>query len=318
MRNETPMKNPLREGMESERAAAPCALVIYGASGDLTHRKLVPALFGLYQKHLLPAAFHLIGTSRTEIATEEFRANLKRFMRESIPQLSDALWEGFAQNIEYLSGGFDDPKAYANLATRLDTLDRKKGTLHNRIFYLSTPPNVFEPIIANLGRAGLHRQEMGFSRLVLEKPFGRDLESAQELNRKVREFFEEKQIYRIDNADKGEMETLFSNLLSNAVKYNKDGGNIELKIERDENGLVRISCADTGIGLTEEDLKRLFGEFVRIKNEHTRNIEGSGLGLSILKKLAALYGGEVKVSSEYGKGSVFTISLKEAVPVSPS
>jgi glucose-6-phosphate 1-dehydrogenase len=199
MRDDTAMKNPLREGLTAERVAAPCALVIYGASGDLTHRKLIPALFGLYQKHLLPATFHLIGTSRSEISTESFRANLKQFLRESTPEISDTLWEGFAQNIDYVAGGFDDPQSYENLAILLDDLDRDKGTLHNRIFYLSTPPDVFEPIIANLGKAGLHREEKGFSRLVLEKPFGRDLESAQYLNRKVREFFQEQQIYRIDH-----------------------------------------------------------------------------------------------------------------------
>ena len=199
MEHETPLTNALRAGLTNERVATPCTLVIYGASGDLTHRKLVPALFGLYQKHLLPTAFHLIGTSRTVLSSEEFRADLKRFLLESVPTLSDALWEGFACNIEYLPGGFDEPAAYARLSRRLDELDKEKGTHHNRVFYLSTPPNVFEPIIANLGQAGLHHEEQGFSRLVLEKPFGRDLASAQYLNRKVREYFEEQQIFRIDH-----------------------------------------------------------------------------------------------------------------------
>lgn len=193
------MKNPLREGLTAGRIPAPCVLVIYGASGDLTRRKLVPALFGLYQKHLLPAAFHLIGTSRTPMTSEAFRENLKQFLFQSTAHVSDTLWEGFAGNIDYLPGGFDDPPAYERLAARLDDLDRQKGTLHNRIFYLSTPPNVFEEIIANLGRAGLHRQDQGYSRLVIEKPFGRDLDSARYLNGKVREFFDERQIFRIDH-----------------------------------------------------------------------------------------------------------------------
>lgn len=113
-------------------------------------------------------------------------------------------------------------------------------------------------------------------------------------------------------ADRGEMETLFSNLLSNAVKYNKEGGEIKLNIAK-ENGFIKVICADTGIGISEEDQKRLFGEFVRIKNEHTRDIEGSGLGLSILKKIAGLYGGEVKLSSKYEEGSVFSVTLKEKI-----
>jgi len=199
MNSETSLKNPLRESLTTGRIPAPCVLVIYGASGDLTQRKLVPALFGLYQKHLLPAAFHLIGTSRTPLTSELFRENLKHFLLQATPHISDTLWEGFARNIDYLPGGFDDPSAYERLAARLYTLDQQKGTLHNRIFYLSTPPNVFEEIIANLGRAGLHRQDPGYSRLVIEKPFGRDLDSARYLNGKVREFFEERQIFRIDH-----------------------------------------------------------------------------------------------------------------------
>ena len=199
MPNDTALKNPLRESLNTERVAAPCIMVIYGASGDLTHRKLVPALFDLYRKHLLPSAFHLIGTSRTKMTSEEFRANLKQFLLQSISHLSDTLWDGFAENIDYLPGGFDDPESYGELAARLDTLDRQKGTLHNRIFYLSTPPNVYEPIVANLGRAGLHGQEKGYSRLVIEKPFGHDLDSARHLNGRVREFFTEQQIFRIDH-----------------------------------------------------------------------------------------------------------------------
>jgi glucose-6-phosphate 1-dehydrogenase len=113
--------------------------------------------------------------------------------------LSDSLWEGFSQNIEYLPGGFDEPQAYERLAARLREIDKKKGTLHNRIFYLSTPPNVFETIIANLGQSGLNSEAKGFARIVLEKPFGRDLESAQYLNRQVRKVFKEEQIYRIDH-----------------------------------------------------------------------------------------------------------------------
>jgi len=111
-------------------------------------------------------------------------------------------------------------------------------------------------------------------------------------------------------ADKEEMEMLFSNLLSNAVKYNKQGGEIKLTIEKKDE-FVSISCSDTGIGISKEEQQRLFGEFVRIKNEYTRNIEGSGLGLSIIKKIAAIYNGEVKVESTYNVGSVFSVKLKE-------
>jgi len=113
------------------------------------------------------------------------------------------------------------------------------------------------------------------------------------------------------NADAGEMDMILSNLLTNAVKYNRQDGRVTLEISTPAPGSALIRCADTGIGMTPEEQAKLFGEFVRIKNEHTRAIDGSGLGLSILRKIAGLYGGGVKVSSAYGEGSVFTVTLKE-------
>jgi len=118
-------------------------------------------------------------------------------------------------------------------------------------------------------------------------------------------------------ADKGEMETMFSNLLSNAVKYNKQGGEIKLIIEK-KGEFVSIFYSDTGIGISKEDQQRFFGEFVRIKNEYTRNIEERGLGLSILKKIAAIYNGEVKVESTYNVRSVFLVKIKEPSLVAQS
>ena len=193
------LENPLREGLFADRVPAPCSLVIYGASGDLTHRKLVPALFDLYEKHLLPSSFSLFGISRSQITDEDFKKGLKAALKESEPQLSDSLWNSFSQNFHYMAGAYDDPKVFQALASRLDQMDQDNGTAGNRIFYLSTPPNVFEDIISNLGAAGLAREEKGFARVVIEKPFGHDLESAEELNRKVKEVFKERQIYRIDH-----------------------------------------------------------------------------------------------------------------------
>lgn len=113
-------------------------------------------------------------------------------------------------------------------------------------------------------------------------------------------------------ADPGEIDMILSNLLTNAVKYNKEGGRAVLELRAAGPGAVSIRCSDTGIGMTEEELAKLFGEFARMKNEHTRGIDGSGLGLSILKKVVALYGGEVRVSSRYGQGSSFELTLKDA------
>lgn len=118
------------------------------------------------------------------------------------------------------------------------------------------------------------------------------------------------------SADAGEAEMVLSNLLTNAVKYNKEGGTATLELARAGEG-VTIRCSDTGIGMTEEELAKLFGEFVRMKNEHTRNIDGSGLGLSILKKVVNLYGGEVRVQSKYGEGTTFELTLKDAPVPAP-
>lgn len=113
-------------------------------------------------------------------------------------------------------------------------------------------------------------------------------------------------------ADPGELDMVLSNLLTNAVKYNKTGGRVELELSRAGERTVLVRCSDTGIGMTEAERSRLFGEFVRIKNERTRGIEGSGLGLSILKRLVSLYGGKVSVSSSYGEGSCFEVTLNDA------
>ena len=199
MTNPILLENPLRKGLLSDRVSPPCSLVIYGASGDLTHRKLVPALFELYEKHLLPTSFNLVGISRSKISNDEFKQRLKESLKESKPQLSDSLWNSFSQNFHYMAGGYDDSKAYQSLSSFLDQLDQENGTAGNRIFYLSTPPNVFEDIISNLGAAGLNNEEKGFARIVIEKPFGHDLESAKHLNKKVKEVFHERQIYRIDH-----------------------------------------------------------------------------------------------------------------------
>ena len=117
--------------------------------------------------------------------------------------------------------------------------------------------------------------------------------------------------------DPGEADMILSNLLTNAVKYNKQGGSATLELSR-QGDTVTVRCSDTGIGMTEEEQGRLFGEFVRMKNEHTRNIDGSGLGLSILQKVVKLYGGEIRVQSKYGEGSSFELTLKDAAVPAPA
>lgn len=197
--------NPLREGLRLERTPEPCAMVIFGASGDLTRRKLIPALYNLSRERLIPAGFSVVGFARRENQDDRFRAMLldgvNQFSRSRPAQ--PAIWETFAQGIHYLQSDFTDPEGYAELARLLDRLDRERGTGYRRIFYLATPPSAYPEIIEQLGASGLAHprrdDDEGWSRIIIEKPFGRDLNSAIELNQQVGKVFHEDQVYRIDH-----------------------------------------------------------------------------------------------------------------------
>jgi glucose-6-phosphate 1-dehydrogenase len=195
-------ENPLREGLVGERQPEPCAMVIFGASGDLTKRKLVPALYTLARERLLPAGFAIVGMARREIPfAEQMREAADKYARRR--PVDPALWSSFGSGISYVAGNFDDPEAYERLKAHLAEVDAQRGTSGNRIFYISTPPESFEPILQNLGRAGLINsdptRERPFTRVIIEKPFGRDLKSAEELNATCLKVLREDQIYRIDH-----------------------------------------------------------------------------------------------------------------------
>jgi glucose-6-phosphate 1-dehydrogenase len=194
--------NPLREGLTVERMPEPNTVVIFGASGDLTKRKLVPALYNLELEGLLPNAFAVVGFARRPIPDEEFRQQMldgiNAFSRSKPAQ--PEVWEAFGPKLCYCPGNFDDPQAYQNLAALLDQLDHERGASGNRLFYLATAPDSFPVIIEQLGAAGLNRSPSGgWVRVIIEKPFGRDLSTARDLNRTVQAVFDEDQIYRIDH-----------------------------------------------------------------------------------------------------------------------
>lgn len=197
------LDNPLREGLRLERIPAPCAMVIFGATGDLTRRKLMPALYNLAIEGLLPANFTVVGYARRDLSTDDFRAQ----MRAAVDQFSrrrpidQSIWQTFEQGISYQQGEFEDVSHFVRLAEQLEHLDRSRGTSGNRIYYLATPPTQYETIIDNLREAGLNQPSTngGWTRLIVEKPFGRDLQSAVALNDHLRTAFTEQQIYRIDH-----------------------------------------------------------------------------------------------------------------------
>ena len=193
--------NPFREGLTTRSVPQPCTVVIFGATGDLTHRKLIPALYNLAADGELPPALTVGGFARRKKTDEEFRNELEEAARKYSRQtVRDELWKGFAQSIFYHQGEFEDSAAYKSLAERLEKIDRERGTRGNRLFYLAAAPAQFEPILQNLKSAGLNKTPAGsWARIVVEKPFGRDLASARELNRIVRDAFAEEQTYRIDH-----------------------------------------------------------------------------------------------------------------------
>jgi glucose-6-phosphate 1-dehydrogenase len=194
--------NPLRTGLRLGRTPEPCTMVIFGATGDLTSRKLVPALYNLARERRLPGGFSAVGFARREWDDAHFREVLLDGLNENSRSgaAEPALWDSFAAGISYHRGTFDDPAAYASLGAALARIDAERGTGGNRVFYLATPPESYPAIIANLGAAGLNRSPNGgWTRIIVEKPFGRDLESARELNRQALSVFDEGQVYRIDH-----------------------------------------------------------------------------------------------------------------------
>ena len=195
----TLLENPLRVGLQQQRMPEPQILVIFGASGDLTQRKLVPALYKLRRERRIPPETTIVGVARRDWSHDHFREQ----MREGIEQFSDGigseeLWQEFAQGLFYCSGDIDNPESYQKLKDLLTQLDGKRGTRGNRVFYLSVAPKFFAEAIQQLGATGMLDDPLK-SRLVIEKPFGRDLSSARELNRVVRKVCKEEQVYRIDH-----------------------------------------------------------------------------------------------------------------------
>jgi glucose-6-phosphate 1-dehydrogenase len=197
------IRHPFLKGLSKHRGAPPTVVVIFGASGDLTARKLVPAIFNLGVDNLLPGEFHLIGFGRKPIPDEEFRSMMDEAIGEhSRRPLSKEIWERVRHNMTYHSGGYDEQAAYDSLAEKINAIESGLGRDVQRLFYVSTPPSVFESIILNLGRSGMAQAHVGTklaSKVVIEKPFGRDLESAHELNSVINSVFEEPQVYRIDH-----------------------------------------------------------------------------------------------------------------------
>jgi len=195
--------NPLRAGIESNRVSDPCTIVFFGASGDLFKRMLMPAIYDLRESDILPADFGLIGFARTPFSDEQFRDYCKQCVDQFSGKkpVNETLWKDLAQRISYITADFDDTSHFGPLKTRLEEYEKQFGAGRNRLFYLATPPSVFPKVIAQLGNAGLDpaQNRAGWTRIVVEKPFGVDLASARALQAEVEKVFSESQVYRIDH-----------------------------------------------------------------------------------------------------------------------
>ncbi len=183
------------------RPADPCIMVIFGAAGDLTRRKLIPALYNLAKAQLLSREFAILGVAHSPMSTEDFRNKLSEDIRHYAGSDIDSdIWEWFMRRLYYVTAEFNDKNVYSQLKTTLEKLDKDHSTHGNYFFYLATAPDFFGPIVEQLAATGLMQEENGhWRRVIVEKPFGRDIDSAKTLNQQLLRFASEKQIYRIDH-----------------------------------------------------------------------------------------------------------------------
>ena len=195
--------NPLAAGERVRAIPPPTAMVVFGGSGDLAHRKIVPALYNLELHRLLPQNFAFVGSSRSEYSDEEYRADMRKAVEEfsRTQPIQQQVWESFASRLHYIPGSSSDPATYNRIGDLLDRFDRDLGTDGNRLFYLSLIPKQFPDTIRGIGKSGLGGRgwDRGYSRVVVEKPFGHDLTSARELQDLVTTVFPERDVFRIDH-----------------------------------------------------------------------------------------------------------------------
>lgn len=193
--------NPFREAMRRKRAPEPATLVIFGVTGDLARRKLLPAVFGLWQDGKLGSAFNIVGVGRQEMTDEQFKDYALEALKTSseTDDIAAGSLEKFRELLYYEYGEFGEDEVYEKVKAELDRAEEAHGGRKNALFYLSTPPSLFEPISNGLGRLGLQDESEGWRRIVIEKPFGRDLPSARALNDAIHRVWDESQVYRIDH-----------------------------------------------------------------------------------------------------------------------
>ena len=192
--------NPLAEGLRLRRRPDPCILVIFGASGDLTSKKLLPALYSLAYRRLLPEKFGIVGAARTTETDDEFRERMKQAVQEHARDpFDEAVWESLASGMRYSTLDFADEAAEDSLRAKLNDLDAERGTGGNRVYYFAVPPDAIGTLVREIAERRGAASSPGWIRLIIEKPFGHDLASARALNAEIKEHFVESEVFRIDH-----------------------------------------------------------------------------------------------------------------------
>ena len=222
------------------QTASPCVMVIFGATGDLTKRKLIPALCNLSNDNLLSKQFAIIGFAANDLTTDSFRKTLTEEIPKYAPaQIDMKNWDWFKERIYYVKGDFQDPEAYKRLAQQMEEVNRHHDTQGNKFFYMAVAPRFFAPIVQQLGQAGLTKQENSqWSRVIVEKPFGHDLSSAIQLNKDLKQVLSEDQIYRIDHY-------LGKETVQNVMVFRFSNNIIEPLWNRNYVDHVQITAAET-------------------------------------------------------------------------
>jgi glucose-6-phosphate 1-dehydrogenase len=192
--------NPFQDPLRFDRPVPPCAIVIFGANGDLTKRKLLPALYRLAYERRIPQTFAILGNSRTHLSDEDFRSKMKESVQQFLEHapFDESVWESFQKGLYYVTGDLQDPACYDALSKKLAEVEKDHQTAGNALFYLSTQPSFYAGVVQRLGAHNLNHGK-GWRRVIIEKPFGHDLESARQLNKDIQGVFHETDIYRIDH-----------------------------------------------------------------------------------------------------------------------
>jgi glucose-6-phosphate 1-dehydrogenase len=190
-------QNPLLDGLRVRRRPDPCILVIFGASGDLTSKKLIPALYALAVRRLLPERFAIVGAARSDETDDQFKARMEQAVKDHARDpFEDEAWERLSSGMRYVTLDFADEKAEDALRDTLLALDKEMGTLGNRVYYFAVPPSAIGTLVAQIAE---RRVAEGWIRLIIEKPFGHDLDSARELNAQIQQHYSESEVFRIDH-----------------------------------------------------------------------------------------------------------------------